>query len=356
VTALLRGTDERDPSTATAFRLRAAGTDFPKEILDRYAAEPADGIIGPNADALLDAILDITGPDPNEYDLAKTIERYLQDPTNFEYQADVTAAGVNCGDLSRVECFATYRVGFCRWYAATMAALMRDEGWPVRIAEGFRRGSRLPDSPLGTYVVRNSDAHAWVEVYFPAYGWVDFDPTGGGLSQLPAIPVGRPEGSGAPKPSATVGQIPIPSGDLGDSREPPFRGGGPIDSAPIGTFLAITLVLAVLVGGLAFAAWARGPRGPATPERAYRSVTRLASRFGFGPRPNQTVYEYAGALAEVVPIARSELELVALAKVETTYGGRTLTQDRLAALKDAERRLRVRLLRLVFRRDRRRRR
>ena len=85
-------------------------------------------------------------------------------------------------------------------------------------------------------------------------------------------------------------------------------------------------------------------------------MARLAGRFGFGPRPSQTPYEYAGALAEVVPRARPQLETVAQAKVEVVYGGRQLDQDRLAALRDAQRQLRVQLLSLLVRRARRRRR
>ena len=102
-----------------------------------------------------------------------------------------------------------------------------------------------------------------------------------------------------------------------------------------------------------FMDWRRGPRGETSPDRAYGSVTRLASRLGFGPRPNQTVYEYAGALAEVLPEARPQLETVAQAKVESTYGRGSLGADGLQLLRDAERRLRVLMLRLLFRRDQR---
>ena len=82
-------------------------------------------------------------------------------------------------------------------------------------------------------------------------------------------------------------------------------------------------------------------------------VAGLAARFGLGPRPSQTVYEYAGSLGEVLPRACPQLETVARAKVEVVYGGRVLGADRLAALRDAQRRLRVNLLRLAFRRRRR---
>ena len=119
----------------------------------------------------------------------------------------------------------------------------------------------------------------------------------------------------------------------------------------------MTVLLLADRRALAFIAWQRGPRSGTTADHAYRTVTRLASRFGFGPRPTQTVYEFSGSLGEVLPIARPELELVAHAKVETAYGRGILGADRLQALKAAERRLKLNLLRLAFRRrDRRRRR
>jgi hypothetical protein len=101
---------------------------------------------------------------------------------------------------------------------------------------------------------------------------------------------------------------------------------------------------------LAFLAWRRGPRGPSTPEGVYAGIGRLAGRFGFGPRPTQTAYEYTTALGEILPRIRPELYTVATAKVEVAYGRRALGEDRLQALREAERRLRVGLLRLLFRR------
>jgi hypothetical protein len=76
----------------------------------------------------------------------------------------------------------------------------------------------------------------------------------------------------------------------------------------------------------------------------------LARRFGFGPRPTQTTYEYAAALGDILPAVRPELHTVAAAKVEVTYGKVVLDPARLQGLRDAYRRLRVGLLRLAFRR------
>jgi hypothetical protein len=85
---------------------------------------------------------------------------------------------------------------------------------------------------------------------------------------------------------------------------------------------------------------------------AYRGVVGIASRLGYGPRPSQTIYEYADSLGQLVPIARTDLRTVADARVETTYGRRQLGADRLAAVAAAASRLRVSLLRLFFRRGR----
>jgi hypothetical protein len=86
-----------------------------------------------------------------------------------------------------------------------------------------------------------------------------------------------------------------------------------------------------------------------TPDQAWRGLVALARRIGFGPRPAQTVYEYAGVLGEAMPTARPELETIARAKVEVAYGRQQLGPDRLSAVGEAHRRLRLSLLRLAVR-------
>ena len=125
---------------------------------------------------------------------------------------------------------------------------------------------------------------------------------------------------------------------------------------PSAALIVVAILLAVIVGALAFVVYRRGPRGEVTPDKSYATLTRLAGRLGFGPRPTQTVYEYALALGEVLPQSRPEIQTVAQAKVEVAYGRRMLGEDRMAALREAHRRLRVGLLRLMFRRTPRRRR
>ena len=65
--------------------------------------------------------------------------------------------------------------GYCQHFSGAMALLLRMGGVPARVAVGFTPGSRTPRR--GEYVVRDLDAHSWVEAYFPRWGWVTFDPT-----------------------------------------------------------------------------------------------------------------------------------------------------------------------------------
>ena len=112
------------------------------------------------------------------YDVAASMVTFFRDPGNFTYDTDLRDA--QCEGVSTVECFATIRRGFCQWYATTMAVFLRQLGIPSRYVEGFLPGDRVN----GVESILYSSAHAWVEVYFPNYGWVEFDPTGGGIAPL----------------------------------------------------------------------------------------------------------------------------------------------------------------------------
>lgn len=75
---------------------------------------------------------------------------------------------------SAMEAFLERRSGYCEQFAATMAVMLRTLGIPARVAIGFTPGARIGRDE---YVVSSADAHAWVEVLFPGYGWISFEPT-----------------------------------------------------------------------------------------------------------------------------------------------------------------------------------
>ena len=346
VTSLVAQTADDDPGGLTENKLRAASTDYPAEIANLYLDVPP-GSIGPDMQALRTKI-DGLSVSRNPYDLAQATVNYLRSSA-FAYTTDIT--DINCGTRSVAECFAHFKRGYCQYYATTMAMLMRMEGIPSRFVQGFLPGDRDPFT--GIELIRFSGSHAWVEVFFPGYGWITFDPTGGGIGRLTSLPAGAvvPAALVTPAPSRVISEdepldpLPVPGGDI----SPDASNGVATPGAPI----ALGALLLLIVGvSAAFIAWRRSPDILVGPDAVYSSVARLASRVGVGPRPAETVYEYTSALAQLMPAARPELALVARAKVEAAYGRGTLGFDRLQALRDAQRRLRRQLVRLLFRRRR----
>ena len=173
-----------DAKVVTAQGLAAASTDDPQDIRAVYTGIP-DGAIGPQAAALLRTVIAQAGS-MNRYRLAAAMQAYLRGPA-FRYSFDLS--GVECTSPSAVECFASTRTGYCLHFASTMAILLRaanpGDPIPTRLVQGFLPGDRTG----GIETVRVVQAHAWVEVYFPGYGWIPFDPTPTGTpAVIPAPP------------------------------------------------------------------------------------------------------------------------------------------------------------------------
>ncbi|MFI5258378.1 MAG: DUF4129 domain-containing transglutaminase family protein [Candidatus Limnocylindrales bacterium] len=329
----------------TEWRLQHAGSDYPPGLLDRYTQGAT--LVGPEGNDLLTEIADWAQGNGNsftdEYDVAKAIQDYLRSDV-FTYSTDITAAMPRCTGLSTVDCFALIREGFCEQYATTMTMLMRMKGFPARYVQGYLPGA--VDQHSLVEQVTSEQKHAWVEVYFPGYGWIPFDPTGGGVG-LPTQLVPGAAVSPTPTPAA-----PSPGGTNSDVRprggsSPP--GSGTTTSSTGLTTLFIPAILVAVILLALFVLWRRRPRRLEGPDSVYRNVVRLASRLGYKPQPTQTVYEYTGMLADVVPRARDSLGVVAMATVEVTYGRRQLGSERLVSLAAAQRLVRQALLRLAFR-------
>lgn len=154
-------------SVATAYELRAAGVTYPQWVMSPNAI--AINVTPRTADLARQIVAQAGATTP--YDQAKAIERYLRETITYNERITVPPAGVD-----PVEWFLfDVQEGYCTYYATAMVSMLRSLGIPARIAAGFAQGTYDPS--LGEYVVRERDAHTWVEVYFPGYGWVEFEPT-----------------------------------------------------------------------------------------------------------------------------------------------------------------------------------
>ena len=106
------------------------------------------------------------------YDQIIAIQDHFTDAAEFTYNADVPATS---SDTAMVEFLKVTKEGFCQQFSSTMAAMLRTLGIPARLAVGFTPGART--GPSETLTVTTENAHSWVEVLFPSFGWVPFEPT-----------------------------------------------------------------------------------------------------------------------------------------------------------------------------------
>jgi len=292
--------------------------DDPAEIADRYTQLPAS-----TPDRVAQRTANLVGSDASRYQAARRIQRWLR--TNREYSLDVEEPEGNIADAFLFE----MEAGYCTYYATTMVTMLRTQDIPARLVTGYTPGE--PDSE-GEYVVRGLNSHAWVEVYFPETGWVQFDPTpagpreaaeqarleeslsgGTGATQTPGGSPSTPTSTATtPTPTATTptATTPTPRGGPQSTATPTAdgagAGGGGLPELPSEDQLALYgILLAGLVAGVRRSkvaeqayrwAWLRyQPRAgePRTDiERSWRRVAYLLERRYRPRRSDETVRAY----------------------------------------------------------------
>ncbi|MEE8568326.1 MAG: transglutaminase-like domain-containing protein, partial [Anaerolineales bacterium] len=147
--------------------LRASGSDYPSWVRARYLTLPYTV-----PERVLALARDLTATAATPYDRALAIESYLRD---FPYTLDLAAPP---WDRDVVDFFLfDLQKGYCDYYATSMVVLARAAGLPARMVIGYSSGRY--DIDLEAYVITEAQAHSWVEIYFPGYGWVEFEPTAG---------------------------------------------------------------------------------------------------------------------------------------------------------------------------------
>jgi transglutaminase-like putative cysteine protease len=144
--------------------VRGAGSNYPAAIRDTYLQLPS---LDPRIPELA---RNITERALTPYDKARAIEAYLR--SHFGYTLDL-------GETAQPDPLAYFlfqkRAGYCEYFAAAMTVMLRTLDVPARYINGFQTGEY--NDVAGDLVVRASDAHSWVEAYFPGFGWLSFDPT-----------------------------------------------------------------------------------------------------------------------------------------------------------------------------------
>jgi transglutaminase-like putative cysteine protease len=217
-------------STATAAQLREAGTDYPTWVLRLYL-QGASSVPYTVQDLTTQIVNQANAQTP--YDKAKAIERWLR--VNIAYNEAIPAPPAN---RDPIEWFLfEQREGYCNYYATAMVLMLRAQGVPARMAAGFAQGTWDPQREA--FLVRERDAHTWVEVYFPGYGWVEFEPTADEApierdeNQVPEIAAATPTPWPTPTPipatPTLTPTVPPPTNALGMDQTPTATG---IQGAP----------------------------------------------------------------------------------------------------------------------------
>lgn len=242
---------------------------------------------------------DIAQGQPTEYDEVMAITTYLQH--NYRYNLDLPPVPAA---REPVDWFLfDVKTGYCEQFATAATLMLRSLGIPARLATGYATGQY--DPVLNQSIVREHDAHAWVEVWFPGHGWVPVDPTpgvdplaatrfpdhwaGGGIARLiPHLTLGAP--------IAALGSL------------------GVLGVVPAG----IAVALVVVLGYAWLRRWSRRRRRKAQPGESelIRLYERVQRRLGRRRAPPETPLEYQQAMRSAL------LEEVTEAVNEGVYAGR----------------------------------
>lgn len=303
-------------STASADELRAAGSDYPEWVRERYLQVPEDL---PGRVAALAA--EVAGAPDNAYDRAADLESYLR---SFPYSLDVPTAppGRDVADFFLFD----LKAGYFDYQATAMAVMLRTLGIPARVAVGYALDAGTAEDT--TYTVRKNDAYAWVEAYFPRYGWITFNPT----SDRPAGGAGPGDGAGSPE----IDLSGLLSGDelFPELQDPGLLPGGtdvPALSEPViessgPPWVLIWLLTAVagvlvIVTGAGLITWNWGVRGLEGRARMWAQAHRLAGWAGLAGPTSETPREWSRRIGAAIG-RPDEPATLAQGYQESTYGRR----------------------------------
>ncbi|MBN8594059.1 MAG: DUF4129 domain-containing protein [Anaerolineae bacterium] len=320
-------------TTATAADLRTAGTSYPEWLVNLYLQVPPS--ISERTVQLARQIVSDAGAS-TPYDQARAIEAWLR--ANIIYNESIPQPPPAVEPVEWL--LFDFGQGYCNYYASAMSMMLRVLGVPARMAAGFAQGDL--DPVRQEYIVEERDAHTWVEVYFPGYGWIEFEPTAAQtpLNRVDDVPLPNPATAtpaASPTPTATATPSPSPTADpltpqpasqegqfptltptftpsptatpvIVPTQPPPAppeqRGLLSLILPALGIVLAVISIIAVLIGVLVFLWWWwewRGMRGLSPISRAWARLERYMALIGLQPNAQQTPEERRTRIVRSLP-------------------------------------------------------
>ncbi|MGD2207378.1 MAG: transglutaminase domain-containing protein, partial [Anaerolineae bacterium] len=307
-------------STVNIEDLRQAGTEYPAWVARRYLQLP-DSL--PNRVRTLAE--QITEGSDTPFDRALAVERYLREiPYNQKIQGPALAQdGVDYFLFDAKQ-------GYCDYYASAMAVMLRAVGVPARYVRGYSQGHK----EAGVYHVLQSDSHAWPEVFFPSYGWIEFEPT----ASEPAIRrrSSQDDTSGTSTDAPPFDNWARELDEMIDTEINPDAQ-RPAPPLTLGSFwkrvgrwgwlvldlMALPLVLIALF----MVRRHRQIEGLTVAERVYHDLVDWGRRLlRMEPLAHQTPHEYADSVAQTMPGGGRSVRQIADYYVQERFGGKNVSR------------------------------
>ncbi|HZP26158.1 MAG TPA: transglutaminase domain-containing protein [Dehalococcoidia bacterium] len=276
--------------------LRNAGAAYPDWVQTRYTQLPAS-----LPQRVRDLAQEITATASDPYDATKQIESYLRGYT-INLKPGQTPPGRDTVDYFLFD----LKEGYFNYNASAMVVMLRSLGIPARMAVGFVLDNQTTINPDGSFTIRDRNAYAWAEVYFPQYGWIDFNPA---PDRLPFELLGD---IGATTQNGGLDSL-FNNRNLGGLEDLFPNEDVPIDAAPIalpsqsGPALPPQLILAIVAGvallGVVIGGslwWQASVAGLPYSQQVWEKTMRLAGLAGYRARPGQTPSEFATQLGKAI--------------------------------------------------------
>ncbi len=305
-------------SFADATSLRNASRNYPAWVVEKYLQIPET--ITPETEQLATQFAEQYS---NPFDQSIAIRDYLR--TTIAYNDQIEAPPPDVDSVHYV--LFESKEGYCNYYASAMVMLLRSNGIPSRLVAGYAQGDYLEED--GFYRVRANNAHTWVEVYFPSFGWIQFEPTA-------AIPiVDRPESGGGGDNFRDEAGFNETDNNIADLNQDEELGGfqdlegeelPPEIDLSQERFSRTTLIRAgvglmalVVAAGAVVSANQFNKQVESDVVKSFGRLGSWANWLGLKLRPHQTPYERATIISEAAPEGRSSIRKLTQQFVMRTF-------------------------------------
>jgi len=334
-------------SLATDEQLNEAGSDYPIWVTDRYLQLP--NTLPEPVNFLASQIVRDAGAN-TPFEKAEAVKAFLR---NQEYSLEISGPefGVDgifyflfqtqdepCSSVDP-ECDTSKIKGYSQYFGSSAAVLLRAVGVPSRFVAGWASGEYFTDN--GLFLIRDKDRHGWTQVFFPGYGWIDYEMTPGSQTinrgrLAPSLAGGDPFAAGrissneedpnflldiadlerlAREARAAGGEFPDQDGaSNADQSDIPWR---PLAWAGgvVGGIVTVMLL------------WRFSLRGMDAPTRAYARMNRVASVLRMKRNSNETAVEFASGLGERAIAANEHAMFIAVEFQRHVYGAPSSGDD-----------------------------